>query len=70
MARMFNPALGETLKGYDDAEIFARVRRLVAQGDAQVLADPREAEFELLASGRRLIGEKLSTDRVTPLFLA
>ncbi len=41
MARMFNPALGEALKGYDDAEIFARLQRLLAQGDAQALADPR-----------------------------
>jgi hypothetical protein len=57
MARMFNPALGEALKGYDDGEIFARLQRLLAQGDAEALADPREAEFELLASGHRAIGE-------------
>ena len=58
IARDANPALGASLAGYSDDEIFARVQNLAAatQGSDTAI-DPRLAEFELLSSGRKLIGE-------------
>jgi hypothetical protein len=56
-ARRFNPALRANLDDHSDDEILARIQSLsggVAQTDAA--EDPRVAEFQLLASGRALIG--------------
>lgn len=57
MARKFNQGLRAALEGYPDEAVFARVQQLGAGGVAATAPDPRVAEFELLASGRELIGE-------------
>jgi hypothetical protein len=56
-ARMFNPIIAAGLEGYSDDEVFARVQRLLAAGSTEAIVDPRVAEFDVLASGRELIGE-------------
>jgi len=58
IARDANPALGAALTGYSDDAVFARVQGLAtATKGADTAIDPRLAEFELLSSGRKLIGE-------------
>ena len=57
MARKFNQGLRAALEGYSDEAIFARVQQLKSGDIAAMAPDPRVAEYELLASGRALIGE-------------
>ena len=57
MARKFNAELRARLAGYGDDDVFDCVQRLLASpGDGQA-ADPRIAEFDVLASGRPVIGQ-------------
>jgi hypothetical protein len=52
------PAIGAALEGYSDEEVFSRVQSLAyATKGVDTAIDPRFAEFELLSSGRKLIGE-------------
>ena len=51
------PQVKEALRSYRDEEIFARLKQLKDGVTASASKDPRVAEFELLASGRTLIGE-------------
>jgi len=52
------PAIGAALKGYTDGEVFSRIQSLAsATTGADAAIDPRLAEFELLSSGRKLVGE-------------
>jgi hypothetical protein len=52
------PAIGAALEGYSDEEVFSRVQSLAsATKGLDTAIDPRLAEFELLSSGRKLIGE-------------
>lgn len=55
--RTANPQIAENLRGYSDTEAFARLQQLREGATAAASKDPRVAEFELLASGRKLIGE-------------
>jgi hypothetical protein len=55
--RTANPQIAENLRGYSDADVFARLQQLREGAIAAASKDPRVAEFELLASGRKLIGE-------------
>ena len=55
--RTANPQIAENLRGYSDADAFARLQQLREGATAAASKDPRVAEFELLASGRKLIGE-------------
>lgn len=57
LARKFNQSLRAALEGYSDEAIFARVAQLKSGDIAATAPDPRVAEYELLASGRALIGE-------------
>jgi hypothetical protein len=57
MARLSNPQVAATLQGYSDAEVFERLARLREGAAVTAAKDPKVAEFELLASGRSLIGE-------------
>ena len=58
IARDANPAIGASLTGYSDDEVFVRVQSLAtATKGSDTAVDPRLAEFELLSSGRKLIGE-------------
>ena len=60
MAKKFNPVVAANLGAFSDDEIFARIdaRKVSGQGsDQEPQLNPRIAEFQLLASGRRLIGE-------------
>jgi hypothetical protein len=56
-ARMFNPQVEAGLHGYSDAEVFERLVQLRQGLTTPATKDPRIAEFELLASGRSMIGE-------------
>jgi hypothetical protein len=55
--RTANHQIAENLRGYSDADAFARLQQLREGATAATSRDPRVAEFELLASGRKLIGE-------------
>lgn len=58
IARDANPAVGASLVGYSDEQVFARVQHLAsATKGSDTAVDPRLAEFDLLSSGRKLIGE-------------
>ena len=57
MARLSNPQVSATLQGYSDADVFERLQRLREGVTTTAAKDPKVAEFELLASGRKLIGE-------------
>jgi hypothetical protein len=58
VARDANPAIGASLSGYSDDEVFARIQVLITSiNGSDGALDPRLAEFELLSSGRKLIGE-------------
>lgn len=59
LARKFNPALGASLAGFPDDDVFDRLQTFSAGTTAAVAEaeDPRIAEYEVLASGRGLIGE-------------
>ena len=58
IAREANVAIGASLTGFSDEQVFARVQSLAfATRGADAAIDPRLAEFELLSSGRGLIGE-------------
>jgi hypothetical protein len=56
-ARTYNPEVRENLRGYSDQEVFDRLQQLKEGVRAAASKDPRVAEYDLLASGRRLIGE-------------
>lgn len=59
LAREFNPALGASLAGFSDEEVFDRIRTFSSGTTATTVEaeDPRIAEYEMLACGRPLIGE-------------
>lgn len=57
MARLSNPQVSATLQGHSDADVFERLKRLKEGITVAATKDPKVAEFELLASGRTLIGE-------------
>jgi hypothetical protein len=57
MARKFNQGLRAALEGFSDEAIFIRIQQLKSGDIAATAPDPRVAEYELLASGRALIGE-------------
>jgi hypothetical protein len=58
VARDANAAIGTSLIGFSDDEVFARIQSLAsATRGADAAVDPRVAEFDLLSSGRKLIGE-------------
>lgn len=59
-AKRFNPAVAANLGSFSDEEIFARIearRATNASSGQPEPQNPRIAEFQLLASGRKLIGE-------------
>ncbi len=59
-ARRFNPEVKANLASYSDDEIFATLQKLsggASQANADIIEDPKIAEFRLLASGKALIGE-------------
>lgn len=56
-ARKFNSRIAASLEGFSDEEVFARVQELAKRAEGAEAADPHVAEFELLASGRELIGD-------------
>ncbi|MCX7382617.1 MAG: hypothetical protein NT133_14645 [Alphaproteobacteria bacterium] len=62
--RTANPQISENLKGYSDEEAFARLQQLRDGATAAASKDPHVAEFELLASGRQVIGENSSGARL------
>lgn len=64
MARLSNPQVAATLQGFSDADVFERLQRLKDGVTAAVSKDPRIAEFELLASGRHVIGENRTGARL------
>lgn len=51
------PQIAEATKGYSDEEVFGRLQQIKEETKTAAGKDPRIAEFELLASGRPLIGE-------------
>lgn len=60
MAKKFNPTVAANLGPFVDDEIFARIETRKAgsgSGSQDLQQNPRIAEFQLLASGRKLIGE-------------
>ncbi|BBE73287.1 DUF1998 domain-containing protein [Oharaeibacter diazotrophicus] len=60
MAKKFNPTVAANLGPFADDEIFARIETRKAgsgSGSRDLQQNPRIAEFQLLASGRKLIGE-------------
>lgn len=60
MAKRFNPVVAANLGPFSDPDVFARVEARKAAGKNTEQTDqmnPRIAEFQLLASGRALIGE-------------
>ena len=60
IARDANAAVGTSLTGFSDDEVFARIQSLASTiKGADAAVDPRVAEFDLLSSGRKLIGENL-----------
>jgi Domain of unknown function (DUF1998) len=63
-ARRFNPEVKANLEGYSDAEILASAQSSPAGGGATAAVaaeDLKIAEFQLLASGKALIGENSAT---------
>ena len=66
MARKFSPDIDSALHGWSDADVFACVQNLAMSAEPAGFAaeDPREAEFELLASGGKLIGVDSSDSRL------
>ena len=56
-ARMSNAQTAATLQGYSDADVFERLQRLKDGIAVAATKDPKIAEYELLASGRAVIGE-------------
>ncbi len=57
MARKYNPALRDDLGSSPDAEVLARVDLFRLKPETSGEINPKLAEFGLLASGARLIGE-------------
>jgi len=57
-ARKYNAGADASLEGYSNEDVFARIEGIAAKaGKTDAATDPRFAEFELFACGRRLIGE-------------
>lgn len=58
IAREANAAIGAALEGFSNEEVFARIQAMAAgAGTGDEAKDPKLAEFELLSTGRPLIGE-------------
>lgn len=57
MARMFNEAVAAALEGWSNEEIFAQVEVQRTQTLENAKLPPRQAEFDVLASGKAVIGE-------------
>lgn len=67
MAKRFNPVVAANLGPFSDPDILARIeaRRASSENTDQTdQLNPRIAEFQLLASGRTLIGENRSDARL------
>ncbi|HWE99134.1 MAG TPA: DUF1998 domain-containing protein [Caulobacteraceae bacterium] len=52
-----NPGMAADLAGYSDEEVFRAVKSAGAERNALADAAPKEAEFAVLTSGRKVIGE-------------
>ncbi len=63
-ARRFNNALRASLEGYGDEAVFAALERIRAKVVSDAARSPKFAEFDVLASGRALIGENSPTSRL------
>lgn len=57
MARKFNSAVSAAIEGHSDETVFLRIERLRKAIIQDLDKKPKFAEFELFASGTRLIGE-------------
>jgi hypothetical protein len=57
MARKFNSAVSAAIEGHSDEAVFLRIERLRKAIIQDLDKKPKFAEFELFASGTRLIGE-------------
>ena len=58
------PQVASTLKGYTNADVFERLRQLREAITVAAAKDPRVAEFELPASGKKVIGEPTVESRL------
>ncbi len=59
-----NAQLREALAGYADEEVFARVRQVLDQSKSEATIPVKVAEFDVFASGRKLIGTAASNSRL------
>jgi hypothetical protein len=57
--------IGATLKGYSDADVFARIQQLRERDRHDAVVHPKVEEFDLLASGKAIIGRDAESE---PLF--
>ena len=64
MARKFNPKVKTTLEGISDADVFARLDAARSQTSTTVAGSPKLAEFDILGSGKELIGENSPNARL------
>jgi len=64
MARKFNPKVKITLEGISDADVFARIEGARSQVAREASGSPKQAEFDILASGHNIIGENNSNARL------
>ena len=65
MARKFNPKVKATLDGITDADVFARIESARSEVARAVTGSPKQAEFDILASGNDNIGENNSNARLS-----
>jgi hypothetical protein len=56
-AKKYNPSVASALGDYADADIFDRLQRIREGAQAQSSLKPKQAEFEIFASGRAEIGQ-------------
>lgn len=63
-ARKFNPKVKTTLEGISDADVFARLEAARSQTTATAAGSPKLAEFDILGSGKELIGENSPNARL------
>ena len=64
MARKFNPKVKTTLEGISDGDVFARLEAARSKTAATVAGSPKLAEFDILGSGKELIGENSPNARL------
>lgn len=64
MARKFNPKVKTTLEGISDADVFARLEAARSQAAITAGGSPKLAEFDILASGKDVIGENSANARL------